>query len=76
MNLRNYAYTFRPFPGFVYAIIISAFIIVSESSYSTSYEDHHFMRRLDNYQYNSLSSAAPTQPHLTVTLSLFLLTRN
>ncbi|KAA0053667.1 polygalacturonase QRT3-like [Cucumis melo var. makuwa] len=67
MNPTNYAsYTLMPFLiCFVHAIIISTFVTVSESSYSTSYEDHHFMRRVDNYRYNTLSSAAPSRPPLT-----------
>lgn len=73
MNPTNYAsYTLMPFLiCFVHAIIISTFVTVSESSYSTSYEDHHFMRRVDNYRYNTLSSAAPSRPPLTVTLHLY-----
>lgn len=73
MNPTNYAsYTLMPFLiCFVHAIIISTFVTVSESSYSTSYEDHHFMRRVDYYRYNTLSSAAPSRPPLTVTLHLY-----
>lgn len=79
MNPRSYASASWPFIAFVYAVTISEFVILSESSYSTSYEDR-FMRRLDpsrlhSYQYNGLSSASPSrtypsQSHLTVTLSL------